>query len=196
MEYFPQKFEKLLGMEGLSEQMLRNHFALYEGYVANINKAVDLITGFLDCDKTATTEFAEVMRRFGWEFDGMRLHELYFDNMVKGGSLLDAESLLGKKLIQEFGSHESWEKHFRAVGAMRGIGWVVLYLDDVTGAMYNVWINEHDGGHMAGAKPLLVMDVFEHAYMLDYGIKKADYIEAFMKLIDWNVVSKRFEGAK
>lgn len=196
MEYFPQKFEKMSGAEGFSEKMLRNHFALYEGYVANTNKVINSIIDVLDGDKTATPEFAELTRRFGWEFDGMRLHELYFDNMVKSGSLFDAESLLGKKLIQEFGSYELWEKHFRAVGAMRGIGWAVLYLDDVTGTMYNAWINEHDGGHMVGAKPLLVMDVFEHAYMLDYGIKKAEYIEAFMKLIDWSVVSKRFEGAK
>jgi Fe-Mn family superoxide dismutase len=192
MEYFPQKFEKLVGAEGFSEQLLRNHFALYEGYVANVNKIVGSIVSCLDDDRSATPEFAEVMRRFGWEFDGMRLHELYFGNLKKEGSRLDMESSLGRKLIEEFGSFERWEKHFRATGAMRGIGWVVLYQDDMTGTMYNVWINEHDGGHMTGAKPLLVMDVFEHAYALDYGTKKAEYIEAFMKMIDWDAVSKRF----
>lgn len=191
MIYEPKKFEQLLGIDGLSEQLLRNHFALYEGYVANTNKVVDSIVGALDGDRVATPEFAEVTRRFGWEFDGMRLHELYFANMTKGGAAFDADSPLGKKIIEEFGSFERWEKHFRAVGAMRGIGWVALYQDDVTGTMYNLWIGEHDGGHMAGGKPLLVMDVFEHAYMLDYGTKKADYIEVFMKNINWRAVEDR-----
>ena len=196
MKYEAKNFESIIGTEGFSEQLLRNHFTLYEGYVANTNKAVDSIVALLDQDKAATPEIAEIMRRFGWEFDGMRLHELYFGNLKDGGSKLDMGSSLGQKIAQEFGSFERWEKHFRATGAMRGIGWVVLYQDDMTHTMYNVWINEHEGGHMAGAKPLLVMDVFEHAYMLDYGIKKADYINTFMNLIDWNAVSKRFEGEK
>jgi Fe-Mn family superoxide dismutase len=196
MIYEARKFEDLIGIDGLSEKLLRNHFTLYEGYVANTNKAVDAIVGLLDQDKSGTPEFAEIMRRFGWEFNGMRLHELYFENMMKGGSVLDVESPLGKKLVAEFGSLERWEKHFRATAAMRGIGWVVLYQDDVTGTMYNMWINEHDGGHMAGATPLLVMDVFEHAYMTDYEIKRAAYIDAFMKNICWHVVGARFNSAQ
>jgi Fe-Mn family superoxide dismutase len=196
MVYEAKKFEQLLGMEGFSDKLLTNHFTLYEGYVTNTNKAVDAVVGLLDQDKTGTPEYAEVMRRFGWEFNGMRLHELYFENMMKGGSQLEMESPLGKKLIAEFGSYERWEKHFRATGAMRGIGWVVLYQDDVTGTMYNVWINEHNEGHMSGATPLLVMDVFEHAYMTDYEIKRAAYIDAFMKNICWHVVSARFSAVQ
>ncbi|HAS00154.1 MAG TPA: superoxide dismutase [Candidatus Moranbacteria bacterium] len=195
MIYEAKKFDHLLGLEGFSDELLKNHFTLYEGYVTNTNKAVDAIVNLLDHDKTGTPEYAEVMRRFGWEFNGMRLHELYFENMMKGGSTLEAESELGKKIIKEFGSLERWEKHFRATGAMRGIGWVVLYQDDVTGTMYNVWINEHNEGHLTGATPLLVMDVFEHAYMIQYGLKKVDYIEVFMKNICWHVVSARFAQA-
>ncbi|HBI34301.1 MAG TPA: superoxide dismutase [Candidatus Moranbacteria bacterium] len=195
MVYEAKKFDHLLGLDGFSDELLKNHFTLYEGYVANTNKAVDTIVNLLDQDKTATPEYAEVMRRFGWEFNGMRLHELYFENMMKGGSTLEKESELGKKIVQQFGSLERWEKHFRATGAMRGIGWVVLYQDDVTGTMYNVWINEHNEGHMTGATPLLVMDVFEHSYMIQYGLKKVDYIEAFFKNICWHVVSARFAQA-
>lgn len=196
MIYEAKKFDQLIGMEGFSDKLLTNHFTLYEGYVANVNKIVDAVVGLLDQDKTGSPEYAEVMRRFGWEFNGMRLHELYFENLMKGGSQLDVESSLGKKLTQEFGSIERWEKHFRATGAMRGIGWVVLYQDDVTGTMYNVWINEHNEGHMTGATPLLVMDVFEHAYMTDYEIKRAAYIDAFMKNICWHVVNARFSSAQ
>jgi Fe-Mn family superoxide dismutase len=95
-------------------------------------------------------------------------------------------------MIAEFGSHEAWEKDFRAVGAMRGIGWTVLYYDPQGDKLLNVWINEHDVGHLAGCVPLLVMDVFEHAFMIDYGLKRADYIATFFNAIDWAIVEKRF----
>ncbi|MFQ5903843.1 MAG: superoxide dismutase, partial [Candidatus Binatia bacterium] len=95
------------------------------------------------------------------------------------------------KMAQSFGSYEAWEKDFRATGGMRGIGWVVLYQDPIGNRLMNFWINEHDIGHPAGCAPLVVMDVFEHAFMIDYGLKKADYIEAFFKNIAWTKVSAR-----
>ena len=120
----------------------------------------------------------------------MRLHELYFGNMAKTFGLLNDISL-SQKLAGEWGSLELWQKDFCAMGAMRGIGWVILYHDKPAKRFFNVWINEHDMGHFAGCTPLLVMDVFEHAYMLDYGLKRADYITAFWQAIDWGVVSAR-----
>jgi Fe-Mn family superoxide dismutase len=87
-----------------------------------------------------------------------------------------------------------WEKDFRAMGAMRGVGWVILYYDGLSERLFNIWVNEHDGGHLAGAVPLLVIDVFEHAFMLDYGIKRADYIETFFRSIDWVTVEKRLSN--
>ena len=121
----------------------------------------------------------------------MRLHELYFGNMKNGGGAL-GDGELQKVLSYVWGSVEEWQKDFKAVGAIRGIGWVILAFDKEKKMVFNTWINEHDVGHLAGATPLLVMDVFEHAYTLDYGIKKADYIEAFMKAIDWKTVEARF----
>lgn len=122
----------------------------------------------------------------------MRLHEYYFGNMVKGGKAKDPETLLHQKMVADFGSVEAWEKDFRAVASMRGIGWAVMYYDPEAERLFNVWINEHDVGHFAGCKPLLILDVFEHAFVLDYGTKRADYIEAFMKALDWSVVEGRF----
>lgn len=194
--YEAQKFEHLLGLEGFSEKLLKNHFTLYEGYVANANKFSDAVFKLASEDKMATPEFAELTRRFGWEFNGMRLHELYFGNLMKDGSALEAQSPLGEKIVQDFGSIENWEKQFRATGAMRGIGWVVLYYDQDGDRLFNAWINEHDGGHFAGAVPILVMDVFEHAYMTDYEIKKADYIEAFMKNVCFHVANARFNSVE
>jgi Fe-Mn family superoxide dismutase len=90
-----------------------------------------------------------------------------------------------------YGSYEGWEHDFKATGAMRGIGWVVLYQDNKGGWLFNQWINEHEVGHPAGCQPILVMDVFEHAFITDYGLKRADYIDAFFKNINWDVVVAR-----
>jgi Fe-Mn family superoxide dismutase len=191
MTYQAVNYEKLLGTEGFSNQLLTNHFTLYNGYVANTNKLIDELAELEKQGKAGTPQYAEMKRRFGWEFDGMRLHELYFGNMVKGGSAIDKGSKLQAKFTRDFGSFESWEKGFKAAGAMRGIGWAILYYDSVGDKLLNTWISEHDMGHLASAAPILIMDVFEHAFMVDYGLKRADYIEAFLKAIDWNVVQKR-----
>jgi Fe-Mn family superoxide dismutase len=187
MTYEAKNFESLLGTKGLSDQLLKNHFTLYQGYVTNTNKVADALAAMAKDGKTATPEYAELKRRFGWEFNGMRLHEYYFENIVKDGKAIDKNSNLYKKIVSEFGSYENWEKDFKATGAMRGIGWVILYYDPLEGRLFNTWINEHDVGHLCGAMPLVIMDVFEHAYMIEYGLKKADYIEAFFKAIDWTV---------
>jgi Fe-Mn family superoxide dismutase len=196
MGYEAINFEHLLGTTGFSDTLLNNHFTLYKGYVANTNKVAEILDAMLKDGKAGSPEYAELSRRFGWEFNGMRLHEYYFGNMAKGGSALDKAGALHAKIGKEFGSFENWEKDFKATGAMRGIGWTVLYHELIGGHLFNVWINEHDVGHLAGATPLLVMDVFEHAFITDYGLKRADYIASFFRAIDWKAVSARFGGAK
>ena len=192
MNYTAKDYSKLLGTPGFSETLLKNHFTLYQGYVANSNKVLDILGLMVKDGKTATPEFAELKRRLGWEFNGMRLHERYFENLG-GRAPLDPASKLGRRIIEQYGDIESWEKDFRATGAMRGIGWVVLYEDTTNGRLINFWINEHDTSHPAGCAPLLIMDVFEHAFMLDYGLKRADYIEAFFKAVDWAAVGARLK---
>lgn len=183
--YEPKDFSHLLGITGMSDALLNNHFTLYQGYVKQTNALMEKCKTL----EAGTPEYAELHRRFGWEWNGMRLHELYFGNLVKGGAgMSDA---FKQKLEQMWGSVENWQKEFVGIGAMRGIGWVVLAEDKENGKLFNVWINEHDAGHLAGATPLLVMDVFEHAFMLDYGTKRADYINAFMSSVDWSEAEKR-----
>ena len=192
MNYTPKDFTKLLGTPGFSDTLLKNHFTLYLGYVTNTNKVLDILGLMAKDGKTGTPEYAELKRRLGWEFNGMRLHELYFGNLG-GTTPLDPASKLGRRLAENFGDIESWEKDFRATGAMRGVGWIVLYEDTTNGRLINFWINEHDAGHPAGCAPLLVMDVFEHAFITDYQLKRADYIEAFVKAIDWGAVGLRLK---
>jgi Fe-Mn family superoxide dismutase len=192
MAYTAKDYSQLIGTAGFSETLLKNHFTLYQGYVTNTNKVLDILAQMLTDGKAATPEYAELKRRLGWEFNGMRLHELYFENLG-GKAPRDPNGKLGKKMAESFGGVELWEKDFRATGAMRGIGWVVLYEDPANGRLINFWINEHDVSHPAGCRPLLVMDVFEHAFMLDYGLKRADYIEAFFKAVDWTAVEARLK---
>ena len=192
MAYTAKDFSNLIGMEGFSETLLKNHFTLYQGYVTNTNKLMDALTAMLKEGKVGTPEYAELKRRMGFEFNGMRLHEYYFGNLG-GNRALDKSGKLGKKLAEDFGSYEDWEKDFRGTGAMRGIGWTILYQDNITGKLMNQWINEHETGHPAGCIPILVMDVFEHAFMIDYGLKRADYIEAFFRNINWVVVESRLK---
>lgn len=186
-----KNYEHLLSTAGFSDTLLKNHFTLYEGYVKNTNGVLEKLEALAKEEKRATGEYAELKRRFGWEWDGMRMHELYFGNMKNGGGVFDEESTLGKKITAQWGSFDEWAKGFKATGAMRGIGWVVLAHDKESDRLFNVWVNEHDTGHLVGTTPLLVMDVFEHAFMLDYGIKRADYITAFWNAVDWSIVEQR-----
>ena len=192
MSYAAKDYSSLLGMKGFSETLLKNHFTLYQGYVTNTNKTADALAQMLKDGKTAAPEFAELKRRFGWEFNGMRLHELYFENL-KGGNAMDKSGRLAKKLEKDFGGVDAWEKDFRATGAMRGIGWVALYHDAAGDRLYNCWINEHDVAHLAGCTPVLIMDVFEHAYMTDYQLKRAAYIAAFFANVNWKAVESRLK---
>lgn len=196
MIYTAQNFDNLLGLKGFSDQLLQNHFKLYQGYVTNTNKLLELFAVMEKDGKTGTPEYAELKRRFGWEFNGMRLHELYFSNMNKKKTTLPEKSALKKLMADSFGSAEKCHMIFTETGKMRGIGWVVMTYDPYAKKLLHVWINEHDVGHLAGTTPLLIMDVFEHAFMLDYGLNRADYIKAFIEAIDWDVVQKRFEKAQ
>ncbi len=192
MAYTAKDFGNLVGMEGFSETLLKNHFTLYQGYVTNTNKLMDSLAAMLKEGKVGTPEYAELKRRMGFEFNGMRLHEYYFGNLGGKGAL-DKSGKLCRKLAEDFGNYEDWEKDFRGTGAMRGIGWTILYQDNITGKLMNQWINEHETGHPAGCIPILVMDVFEHAFITDYGLKRADYIEAFFKNINWTLVEIRLK---
>lgn len=189
MTYAQKDYTKLIGIKGLSEQLLKNHFKLYEGYVTNTNKLLELLAKL----EPGTPEYSEIQRRFGWEFNGMRLHELYFENMTKDKKPLN-NSKLAKEINKIYGNYENWEKNFKAVGAMRGIGWAMLVYDKEKNKLFNIWINEHDVGHLVTTIPILIMDVFEHAFMIDYGLNRAEYIKTFFENIDWEEAEKRYDN--
>lgn len=190
--YKAKDFSHLLGMAGFKDDLLKTHFILYHGYVKNTNLLLDLLARYRKENKLSEYQYGAIKRRLGWEFDGMRLHELYFGNL--GGSKeLDEKDPLYAQITRDFGSYEEWKKDFIATGLIRGIGWSVLYLDPKEGRLMNMWINEHDLGHIAGGTPILIMDVWEHAYMPQFSLDRAAYIDVFFKNIEWEVVASRFK---
>jgi len=193
--YSTKDFSRLLGTPGFSDGLLKQHFDLYAGYVKNANALHDELEASSPA-KPPMPAWSELRRRFGWEWNGMRLHEIYFENMTKSARAPERDTPLAARLAKDFGSREAWEKQFRATGSLRGIGWTVLTWDPVGQRLFNIWIDEHDRGALAGCPVILVMDVFEHAYLTDYGTKRADYIDAFLAAADWEETARRFEAAQ
>ena len=192
LSYTPKKWE-LSGLEGISDKTLEVHFGLYEGYVKNVNLLNERLASLRASDQAKGTDpaYAELVRRLGFEYDGMRLHEYYFDNMTAQPKPIGSGKLY-EALGTAFGSFDAWKKDFAAVAGMRGIGWAIAYRDPVTGRITNHWIGDHEIGHPAGFAPIVVLDVWEHAFILDYKpADKAKYVEAFLANVDWEACESR-----
>jgi Fe-Mn family superoxide dismutase len=193
--YKPRTFN-LSGLTGISDKTLQMHFKLYEGYVTNTNTLTERIAAILadgKVDQEETPAYSELTRRLGFEYNGMVLHEYYFGNMkARGGDEAPRGSQFRNAVEQSFPSYDIWKTDFVGVGKMRGVGWAICYLDPVTGHVSNHWITLHETGNVAGFVPLLVMDVWEHAFLLDYAPSdRPKYIEAFLGNIDWEAVESR-----
>jgi len=192
MAYEARDFSRILGMDGISDTTLQNHFKLYQGYVTNTNTLLDKMNALLDEGKERAPDFAELQRRLGFEFCGMRLHEYYFGNL-KGSGKPDAGSALYRKIEQEFGGFARWKKDFTAIAAMRGVGWAVMFYDPQADRLIDTWITLHQDGILPGLQPLLVLDIWEHAFYDDYQTERPKYLEAFFNNLDWSAVEQRFE---
>jgi Fe-Mn family superoxide dismutase len=193
--YQPKQF-RLSGLTGISDQTLDMHFKLYEGYVKETNTLTERITAFLKdgrVDQEEMPAYSELTRRLGFEYNGMVLHEYYFGNLKKAGRgepTRNSSFVIAAEL--RFGNYETWKADFVGIGKMRGVGWAICYQDPMTGRLSNHWITLHETGNVAGFKPILVMDVWEHAFLLDYKpADRAKYIDAFFSNVDWDVVEQR-----
>jgi Fe-Mn family superoxide dismutase len=193
--YKAKQFD-LSNLNGISDQTLEMHFKLYEGYVKETNNLQDKIAAILKDGKVDQEEmpaYSELKRRLGFEYNGMVLHEYYFGNLAKrGGAQPDSKSAFTKAVSKSFGSFDVWKADFVGIGKMRGVGWAICYQDPNTDQLSNHWVSLHEIGNVAGYNPVLVMDVWEHAFILDYKpSERAKYIEAFFSNIDWKVIDER-----
>src|SRR5438105_5245809 len=191
----------LSSLKGISDQTLEMHFKLYEGYVNETNKLTERIAEFIkdgNVDQEEMPAYSELTRRLGFEYNGMVLHEYYFDNLLSGGGTggPDKSSQFVRAAESSFSSYEIWKADFVGIGKMRGVGWAICYQNPTNGRLSNHWITLHETGNVAGFNPILVMDVWEHAFLLDYKpAERPKYIEAFFSNIDWQAVEKRLGRA-
>jgi len=191
----PRSFN-LHGLEGISDRTLDMHFKLYEGYVKETNRLNENIAEFLkdgQIDQEEMPAYSELTRRLGFEYNGMMLHEYYFDNLTKNRrSEPTSTSAFRKAADESFGSYATWKADFVGVGKMRGVGWAICYQDPANQRLSNHWVTLHQIGNVAGFIPVLVMDVWEHAFLLDYKpSERSQYIQACFVNIVWDRVEKR-----
>jgi Fe-Mn family superoxide dismutase len=187
---------KPTGLAGISEEQIAQHWRLYEGYVTQVNALRKELETLAKDGKGATPAYADRRRRLGFEYNGMVLHEYYFGNLKAKVPEPGATDALKKALTDQFGTFDAFKDDFVNTGASRSIGWAILYLDPATGTLNNHFVQLHEEGNVAGFVPILVMDVWEHAYMVDYGAGgRAQYIKAFFGNVNWPIVEKRFAEA-
>ena len=197
MAYEAKNYLKPSGLKGITENQIAQHWKLYEGYISNSNALKGELEALRTEGKTSTPIYADRRRRFGFEYNGMVLHEYYFGNLKAGVSEPKPGSALRKALEEQYGSFEAWKEDFVKCGASRSIGWSILYLDPAYGHLTNHFVQLHEEGNVAGFIPILVMDVWEHAYMVDYGAGgRPDYMKAFFENVNWEAAEKRFSEAK
>jgi superoxide dismutase, Fe-Mn family len=190
-KYQVQDHLKPEGLKGISAKQIEAHWQLYEGYVKNTNELLEE----LNHARLGSRHWGELKRRLGYEFNGMVLHELYFGNLA-AGTALSSRSPLAGALGETWGDLPAWREDFAKTAAIRGIGWVILYHEPISGHLFNWWVSDHEVNHPAGLHPILVLDVFEHAWMVDYGAgEKAKYVAAFLENVNWETVEQRFKDS-
>lgn len=190
MTYEPRSFS-IPELEGISTDTIENHLGLYAGYVKHVNLIRDKIEAFSQDPDNNSFAIAEMQRRLGFEFGGMRNHEYYFAQF-EGGATALPEGLLPEKLAAQWGSVEAWEARFREIALTRGVGWAMLYHDPQTDQLVQTWVDEQHLGQLADLDIVLALDMWEHSYMRDYrSPEKGQYVDAFFKNLNWEVVASR-----
>lgn len=189
---------RISGLNGISDRTIELHLSLYHGYVREANRLSERISDFLTDGPVGHDDmpvFSELTRRLGFEYNGMVLHEYYFGNLIRQGTGgPDRSSSFMRAAETSFGSYDVWKTDFAATASMRGVGWTVCYYDPMTGRLSNHWISSHEVGAVAGFVPLLVLDLWEHAFLLDYApSERQAYVEAFFSNIHWEAVDERLE---
>lgn len=194
--YEPKTFN-IPALDGISPKSVEEHLALYAGYVKNFNAMSGLLMEYAQDTEKNSHALSELIRRRSFEFDGMRLHELYFEQFEGGATEVTPDSTLAKQIETEYHKLEYFLAMFRMIGMMRGPGWAILYYDPIGKQFLTGFSGEQHQGHFATLPIILALDVWEHTYILDYGAAgKGSYVDAFFKNLNWNTIEKRFEAAQ
>lgn len=192
-EFIPHTFT-IGALKDISQKTIEEHIKLYNGYVKNSNLILTKLKEYMTDTEKYMYEIGELRRRFSFEFDGMRNHEHYFHALEGGSKILSTESPLYKDIENNFGSYDKWLTEFQTTALTRGIGWAILYYDKETDRLLNTWVDEQHLGHLTGLTPVLALDMWEHAYYIDYTpAEKKKYIQAFFDNINWNTIEQKYK---
>ena len=190
-KYAAKDYSKLRGLQGITDEQVEVHLQLYGGYVNRTNALQERLFALAQAG-TFDNAYQELKRRNGWEWNGMRLHEYYFDNLAPGARALDEGNPFAAAVARQYGSVDAWKVDFMSTAKMPGVGWIVAYLDPASGQVLNCWINQHEVSHLAGARPVLVLDVWEHAFSVyRKPTERAKYLDDFYANVAWDVVAQR-----
>ena len=196
MTYEPRTFT-IPELDGISSKSVEEHIGLYQGYVKNFNALTALATEFMTDPQKNALAIAELWRRRSFEFDGMRLHEYYFEQFEGGAQPMSTSGAFAEQIKKEFSMNGEGqpELQMKNVATLRGPGWATLYWDPVGKSFQSAFVSEQHQGHLATLPIVLALDVWEHAYILDYGAAgRGKYVDAFFKNLNWSVVEARFEA--
>ncbi len=194
MKKFEEQKFNIPKLKGISEKTIEEHLKLYAGYVKHANLILEKIEDYEKEPERHAYALGEIQRRFSFEFDGMRNHEYYFQSLEGGPESLSAKSELAEMIAQEWGSFEAWQNRFKAIALTRGIGWAILYYDQKTKRLLNTWSDEQHLGHLASLQWIFGVDMWEHAFVMDYlPSGKKQYIEDFFSNVNWRVIEKNFK---
>ena len=181
-------------LDGISKKQIDDHLLLYSGYVNHVNLILEQVKELVEMDFNEGYLVNELQRRFSFEFNGMKLHEYYFEQLETGKTELDKKGKLMNFIKEECGNFGGLLTKIKKAGLTRGIGWIVFYYNPENNKPVVSWVDSHHIGHTAGLPVLFVLDMWEHAYMIDYtSSEKKKYIDAVFKNMNWKVVEERFE---
>lgn len=196
MKKFEAKNFNIGKLKGLSEKTIEEHLKLYQGYVNNSNLILEKIEEMSLNKEMNSYAISETQRRFGFEYNGMRNHEIYFQSLSGGSKNLNEDSILKQKVIEDFGDFQKWLYYFKTMASTRGIGWAILYFDKKENRFLNAWVDEQHLGQLQDCSPILALDMWEHSFVADYEPSgKKQYIEDFFENLNWEVIEQNFTKA-
>ena len=195
METFTTKNFNIGKLIGISEKNIEEHLKLYKGYVTNANLVLNKIAEYNKDMETNSYLLGEMYRRFSFEFNGMRNHEYFFKALEAGPKEINSESDLSKAILKNWESFENFVAQFKKLAMTRGIGWAMLYRDQMTDKLFISWVDEHHLGQLNGLSPILCLDIWEHAYVADYlPSGKKQYIEDLFANLNWTNIEENFKS--
>lgn len=194
MKPFEEKKFNIGELKGISAKTVEEHLKLYAGYVKNANLISEKLGEmYKDGMDKHSYEASEIVRRFSFEYNGIRNHEIYFDSLSDGAVQLSDDSPLKKKIEENQGSFDIWLSIFKQLAMTRGVGWAVLWYDKKEDRLLNTWVDEQHLGQLQGCTPLLALDMWEHSFVADYQPSgKKQYVEDFFANLNWSKVEENF----